>query len=483
MAVKGYKRKYKPLELISEEEVEAIHAATVDILKETGVRFESKWAIDFFKKNDCLVNEEDNRVRFPETLIEECIRSAPSNFRVKAREEKYDMVFGRGTLYFQDAPGMHIINFSNLTTQTPTQSEYVDYIKVLDALPTVHGISCYPYFGYQGIPLAMTMPEIMALKFKYTSKFHQCCYSNDSEIFCIKMAKEIGVETLGCLASSPPLSWDSSAVNLVRRFVEADFPIGPVSGSNFGATAPATIAGAVAKTNAELGAMLILIQLLKPGHRILMWRLDFSLNMKTGSPNFGEICASVGNAIYNQMWRYYGIPTGNGTVGFINAKTPDFQSGYEKSLGAVISALSGCSLVQLHGGVMGELTAHPIQAVLDDDIAGMIGRFIEGEIINDETLAVDLIREVGPIPGHYLSCAHTRNWWQKEQFIPKSSDRTPNYKAWFDSGKKNTVDLAKERTRQILETHETSMLSEDKCEVIDKILEEARTYYKKQGML
>lgn len=279
------------------------------------------------------------------------------------------------------------------------------------------------------------------------------------------------------------MTWDDSAISLARRFIEAGFPLGPVSGSNFGATAPATIAGAVAKTNAELISMLVFIQLINPGHRCLMWRLDFPQNMKTGSPAFGQIGASIGNAIYNQMWRYYRVPTGNGTVGFINAKVPDFQSGYEKGIGTLISALSGCSLVQLHGCVMGELSAHPVQAILDDDIAGMVGRFMEGETVNDETLAVDLIRKIGPIPGHYLSSAHTRKWWQREQYIPNAADRTPKYGDWFNSGKKTALDLAKERTKKISETHQSSILDEEKSGEIDKILEEARKYYKEKRML
>ena len=148
-------------------------------------------------------------------------------------------------------------------------------------------------------------------------------------------------------------------------------------------------------------------------------------------------------------------PTGNSTVGFINAKLPDFQSGYEKALGAIISALSGGNLLQLHGGVMGELSAHPVQAVLDEDIAGIVGKFISGVEVNEETIAFDLIKKVGPVPGHYLSTKHTRKWWKIAQFMPKSADRTSNYKEWESRGKKTTIDLAKERVTEILNSYNT----------------------------
>jgi len=483
MALKGFKRKFKPLEILSEVETEAIHAASIDILKETGVKFESKWALDFFKKNDCIVNKDNNIVKFPEGLVEECIRKAPSVYRVKAREEKYDEVYCKDTVYFQDAPAMNIIDLESYNTRTPTKSEYIEYVKVLDALDTVHNLSAYPYFGVSGVPPIMAMSELMAIKFKYTSKFHQSPYAEDNEIFSIKMAKAAGIEIMGNISQSAPLTWFDSAVKSARRFIEAGFPVVQCSGSTFGATAPATIAGAVAKTNAEHMSMIVLVQLINPGQRILLWDLDFPQNMKTGSPAFGQIGASISCAIFNQMWRYYRIPVGNATVGFVNSKIPDFQGAYERTIGTLISALTGCSLIQLHGCVMGELSGHPVQAVLDDDIAGMVGRFIQGEPVNDDTLAVDLIREVGQIPGHYLGKKHTLEWWKKEQFIPRAADRTSNYNDWFKENKKTSLDLAKERTKKILETHQPLILDEEKSEKIDKILEEAREYYKKREML
>jgi trimethylamine--corrinoid protein Co-methyltransferase len=78
------------------------------------------------------------------------------------------------------------------------------------------------------------------------------------------------------------------------------------------------------------------------------------------------------------------------------SKQIDFQGGYERSIGALNLALFGANMILLHGGICAELTHHPIQAVLDDDLAGMIGRFTEGIDFNDETLAIDLIETFDP---------------------------------------------------------------------------------------
>jgi len=135
------------------------------------------------------------------------------------------------------------------------------------------------------------------------------------------------------------------------------------------------------------------------------------------------------------------------------------------------------------GAVYAELTFSPIQAILDNDIADMIGRFLDGVEVSDETMAIDLINEVGPIPGFYLNKAHTRNWWHKEQFVPKAADRL-TYPEWMKTGRKNCIDYAKERMEEILATHKVSPpLTPSQEEDIERILAEARQYYRKKGLI
>jgi trimethylamine--corrinoid protein Co-methyltransferase len=134
------------------------------------------------------------------------------------------------------------------------------------------------------------------------------------------------------------------------------------------------------------------------------------------------------------------------------------------------------------GGSSVELLYHPVLSILDDDIAGWIGRFIEGVTVNDVTLAIDLINQVGPIPGHYLGTAHTREWWQKEQYLPKAADLEA-YPVWVKSGKRDAVALAKERMAEILETHEPMPLTQEQENAVEDILAEARDYYRDRGFI
>ena len=112
----------------------------------------------------------------------------------------------------------------------------------------------------------------------------------------------------------------------------------------------------------------------------------------------------------------------------------------------------------------------------------MIGRFIEGVVVNDETLAINLINEVGPIPGMYLDKSHTRKWWKSEQVMPKSAD-TLGIPEWMEKGKKSAIDYAKERMETILSTHKPVPLSTRQEAEIERILKEARDYYRKKGLI
>jgi trimethylamine--corrinoid protein Co-methyltransferase len=296
------------------------------------------------------------------------------------------------------------------------------------------------------------------------------------------MAKATGIEILSGLHASSPLTVGEPAIMNARRMIEAGFPIFVADGTIYGGTAPVTVAGALTINCAEILSQIMLVQLIKPGTRILVWEVSWPMDMVTGSPYFGQVADSIENVMFNQVWRKYKLPIANGTPGYSNAKNIGFQSGYERGISCLLSALSGANLIQFHGSIYGEITAHPVQAVLDDDIAGMVGYFIEGKSVDNEAIALDLIEKVGPIPGSYLNTRHTRKWWQREQYITKAADRL-SYDSWIEGGKKNDIDYAKEIVKKLIATHKPLPLEKEKTEEIEIILKEAKKYYKERGML
>ena len=164
-------------------------------------------------------------------------------------------------------------------------------------------------------------------------------------------------------------------------------------------------------------------QLMKPRSEVQVGNSAWPQNIRSGMPVFGAIENALSNAVFCQYFRRFGIPTFLGAIGHVSSKSIYVQCGYEKAILGILAAVCGANTVNFHGGIFGELTFHPVQAILDDDISGMIGRFLDGVQVNEETMALDLINEVGPIPGFYLGKEHTRTWWRREHFMPKVADR------------------------------------------------------------
>lgn len=483
MARKGFQRNFSPFEILSKESVSQIKKATLDILKETGMTIEHDKALKMLEKNDCMVDYDTKRVKFPEGLVEECLRRCPSTFRVKARDPKNDLIFGGNTVYFKSSPGMDYVDIETGEHRTATEKDYIEAVRVLDALENHDWYSCYtPYFGYRGVPEVMKMTMGLYQRLKYSTKFTGLCFANYNWEFNFRIAKAAATEIM-CPAfmASSPLALSEFAVEAGFKTIEYGFPCGVDTGSVLGASAPATIAGALAEFNAELIAGIVLIQLKKPYSRVFIWGFPNPQNMRTGAPYFGNITCSLMNVSNNQIWRDYGIPLRNTASVFTNSKLIDFQNGIERGIPAILSAISGASSVHLYGGMYGEITHSPIQSILDDDLAGMIGRFIEGFAVNDETIALDLIHSVGPVPGHFLDKKHTYKWWKKEQYIQKYADIL-TYPEWERAGKRDCIYYAKEKMKKILAEHEVSKKLTEKQEgEIAEIIREEEDYYRKRG--
>jgi trimethylamine--corrinoid protein Co-methyltransferase len=415
-------------------------------------------------------------VRFPRALVETCLAEAPRQFTVAAPNPANDLLLGGDRLYFSHSSGMQTIDLETLEPRRATRGDYIDCIRVLQALPHLDHLGCYPYFGFDDNPDALAIPAGVALHMQYSDKHQMTACSGDAEVFTFQMAQALGHEIVGTIGSSPPLTWSCAATTSARRIVEASYALTTVDGAMMGGTGPATVPGAAIVSTAEHLGMVVLVQCLNPGHRMLIGHFSAPLNMRTGAPAFGQIGASLSNAMFNQLWSSYGLPLSNGSPGYVTAKGIEFQAGYEKGIAAIASALSGVNSMLLHLGVSSELSAHPVQAILDDDIAGMVGRFVAGEDMSDEALAVDLIQSVGPIPGHYLSRPHTRKWWRKEQFISATADSL-TYPEWLSSGKKTALDHARARLIEILAQPEQRFTTASQDADLERILQDARSYY------
>jgi trimethylamine--corrinoid protein Co-methyltransferase len=479
----GFTRKFPPLALLTPEEVESIHRGALYTLATTGMHLEHDRVLRLLADHGCRVDRETRLAQFPPGLVEECLRSVPSSFLLKARDRDLDLMVGGDTVYFMQGMGMRHVDMDTWETRPATSREHREAMIVADALENTHLAEGWEiYTERQGMPPIMAVLENLASAIRYSSKTQVAGNIQDSEVFAIKMARAVGTDLLPEIDMASPLTIYGGAIEAAYRYIEAGIPITPALSITMGSEGPATIAGAVVLGVAMTMAWAVITQLIKPGAPMALHHGIGPMDMQRGNSILGTPHEAITSAMMNQLLRGYGVPTWC-TAGFAaNSKKFDYQAAYEKALPTLISALSGGHVFLFQGGSAIELLYHPVLSILDDDVAGWIGRFLQGVQVDDETLAVDLINQVGPIPGHYLSAAHTREWWREEQWLPKAADLEA-YPVWVRSGKKDALALAQERMQHILDTHEPTPLTPDQEQAIEEILTEARQFYRDRGTI
>jgi trimethylamine--corrinoid protein Co-methyltransferase len=482
MATNGFVRNFKPLGILTEGQMEAIHRGALQVLEQTGIQFESKKALQILEKGGCKVDYEASRARFAPELVIQSLKQCPHTFTMRASNPKNSITIGGDSIYFALFSGLRTVDLDTWETRVPTVEDNNNACKIADGLEFVHASTSYtPYCEFEGEPPSMLLPISTWSRLKYFSKISRIGSAVDSHIFEIQMAKAANVDVYGVFEASPPLTFTEAASDCGIAAAEAGYPVEPGCGGIMGGSHPATLSAALITGMAEVMGAAVVVQLVRPGNPIIFNSFDIPQNMRTGSPRFGSISISLFQVCWNQLWRtLYGIPVMNGGVGPSDSKQIDFQNGYEKGMGILLSAISGANMINTVGGLTGELSYHPVQSVLDNDIAGSIVRFLEGIQVTDETLAIDMINEVGPIPGFFLDKVHTIQWWRKETFLAHAADTLP-YTEWLKRGKKTALDYARVRADQLLAEYQPSLTPEQETQ-LDCILEEARSYYKKKGM-
>jgi len=483
MARTGFKRNFKAHDILSESQLEALHQATLRVLWETGVNMHDERALKVMDRGGCKVDFDTHRVRIPEALVTETLAQCPRQWTIKARDSENDLVVGGGdNTLICPSIGMTTLDLDTWTPRDATRKEYYDYVRILDWLP--HG-SCqvaFPYFGFERVPQCMRLVEGHAAKVRLSTKAQMEGSVLDNDVWNIEICKATGQEMMHLCNPAAPLTFYENTTVQVFRYTEADMPFHFASGPVSCASAPATMAGTVVLNNADCIAGMVLTQLIKPGHRVWAGSMMMAQNMVTGSPAFGAVSNVMMESVFNQIWRRYEVPNWCSSMAWTSSKTIDYQAAYEAAMAAITCALSGASAIIFQGGLTGELTAHPVKAILDDDIAGMVAHYLAGIDISTETLAAELIDEVGPIPGHFLSTAHTRKWWRKEQFLPGVADRL-TFPEWVEKGAKQAIAHARDRMDDILTHHKTEPLSAQQEQAVEDILKEARAHYRKMGLI
>jgi trimethylamine--corrinoid protein Co-methyltransferase len=274
---------------------------------------------------------------------------------------------------------------------------------------------------------------------------------------------------ISILCSLTPLVYDERMLGAIMEYARAGQPLLISSLGIAGATSPVTLAGTLAVQNAEVLAGIVLTQLIREGTPVVFAGASTGADMQTGVLSSGSPEMAINTAATAQMARFYGLPVRSGGA-VCDAKYPDAQASYESMMSLLTARFSGINFVLHSAGILESYNCMSYEKfIIDDEMCGMVKRIIHGMEVNPDTLALDVIKAVGP-GGHFLDKDHTFDHFKNELYQPKLSNRD-DFVSWQASGSPQSVETANKKYKEILETYEAPELPADVDKDLLKFIE------------
>jgi len=475
------------IKVLSKDQIRDVHYASLDVLQHTGVAVHSGEGLKILDKAGADVDYKEERVWIPPYLVEEAIRKTPHGFKLCGRNPKKYCRLEGNRVYFAAAGRPPNVLDINGERRHAKIKDFEDLVKLTDALENIDiaGAGVGGMIEEIGLPEAVQNARNFLRTLKNTDKpcgLLEAGQGKDQALDSIKLAcavmgdiKKLRRNPMTRCHVNPvsPLMLSKDLIESAIVYAKHGLPIHFGSEVMGSATGPATLAGILVQQNAENLSGIVVAQLAaSPQHRppILYGCISGILDQRTAQPALGSPEAALINVASTQIAKYYGMAS-RGSGGYTESKIPDAQAGYESMMTLLMVALAGTNYVYSSGGVEpGVLSISFEKYVLDNDMIGMVRRIMDGICVSDETLAVDIIRKVGP-GGHYLTQEHTRNFITKEYFFPKIFNRE-KYEHWVQSGSKSIREAARSVAKKILEEHKPEPLEKDIEKDLQKIIRE-----------
>lgn len=470
--------------VLSDAQLEEIHWASVEIMERIGIRFYDQGAIDLAKKGGAYVSD-GNIVKIPSRLVEWALRTVPKRVVLCNRDGRRTILLEGHKSYFGTGSDcLDILDHRTGETRRGVLADVIEGMKICDYLPNIDFVMSM--FIPSDVPVQVSdryQMEAMLLNTKKPIVFvtHDLSGCMDA----VEMAEVVagGAEELrhnpivACYVNvATALRHNKEALQKLLYLAEKRLPCIYVPQARRALTGPITWAGSMALTNASVLAGLVLSQLKREGAPIIFYAGVPNFDMKAMlSPYAGPHGRTAGT----DLAHYYNLPI-FGLAGASDSKTVDAQAGMEAALGILLDALSGSNLIHDVGYLQTGKKGSFELLVICDDMIGWVKRFMSGGLeVNDETLALDLIEEVGH-DGSFLETEHTFRHY-REEWYPNLIDRNI-YERWAEDGKPTLTERANKRVREILESHQPEPLPKDVEEKVKAITRRAeRRLVKKAG--
>ncbi len=462
-------------QILTGDQIEQIYFAALDVLEISGARISHSEALELFSNSDAVVSD-SNRVRIPTAVVEKALGSCPSKSNLTGRNgersvklQKNEVAFGSGAdaefVYDRKSEERRPSTFADVEAA----ARIVDYLPRLDFCMSHGQVSNAPnaktYDRHQFLamvknctkPLVVTSVDVDGLR----DQWEMACLLRGGE-------KEFRLNPLFAtfIRSDSPLMSDEDTVDKLLFATEKGIPAVYTPCAVLGVTAPASIAGVLVQTLADALFTVVLCSLKKPGMPLLLGGIQSVSAQDKKSLSYGSPELHLTSAAMTEIYKWLGLLSSS-AGGCTDAKVVDEQAASESVMSLYNSLMAGTNLIHQIGCLDGGRTGSLSSLVMCDEIIGMVKQIGKGIQVTDETLALDILKEVGP-GGEFLSHDHTFDHW-KEWFRPTIIDRS-NFEVWSESGSKTYNDRLEPEVDRILETHEPDPLDENIVQEMKKII-------------
>jgi trimethylamine--corrinoid protein Co-methyltransferase len=456
---------YLPL---TDSDIEQIHQTNLKVFAEIGVQVNFPEARELFQKAGAFVDDSTRIVKVPPALFQELIATAPSIVTLCGRADDGDLDCEIGGDKVYIGTGGTALNVQDPGENTCRRSRLTDIMQIARLVEVLDNIHFYMLNVY---PTDLSVEQVDVNRFgaalnRTRKHIIGGVYTMEGVRNVIRMAEIIAgspeklrerpfISMVTCPIS--PFKLDEMYGQLTMEVARQNIPVVVPTEPLCGATAPITLAGNLVVQSVDTLAGVMLTQLTNPGTPVFFGGISSITDLRDMKYLSGAIEMGLMNAAAAQMARFYQLPLYS-TAGMSDSKVTDAQAGYETALTTLLVALAGGNLIHDAAGFLEFcMTASYDKLVIDNEINGMIMRAVEGIKVDEETLAFDLLKKVGP-GGHFVSARHTRRHMRDEQYHPQLSNRD-NREKWEQTGAKDAKARAADKVRQVLEQPEQPVLS------------------------
>ncbi len=447
---------YKPL---SDEEVQKIHRAALDVLANIGIGEVPRVVIDKATELGCTYDDR-GRLLYSHAFVEDILAGAARDITFHGRDPKHDIeITGKRVYYGTGGAAVRTLDYEANSYRPSTLADLYDFARLADNLENISWFTRNVVATDVEDILDLDVNTAYAIASATTKPIGTSFFTGEYvypvvEMFDMMLGGEGKFrERPFCKAHiSPivsPLRYGEDAVSVALAAIELGMPINEIIAAQSGATGPAPLAAMLVQSLAETLAGLIMVNIFKPSHPTIFSNWPFVIDLRTGAfaGSGGEI--SVLNAAAAQMSGFYGLPSGV-SASMADAKRPDAQSGYEKAISSLATGLAGGNMIYESAGMFGSLLGASFEGmVIDNEMLGMVHRVIRGIEVNDETIGLYAIEDVVFGAGHFLGHDQTIASMQRDYLYPDLAGRE-GLDAWEEIGNEDMSDRAHTRVAEIL---------------------------------